>query len=601
MLFLKASVMELYMKGLNCLLIPFSIVFFTACGGGGGGGGGAGSEVGADTASTPNWLLNSDIDGDFIENSVDEDDDNDGVLDINDVDIDNDGLIEITSLQDLDEIRNNLQGDSFRGSGSGCPETGCLGFELTTNLDFDTNRDGLVNELDDYFDYHLDGTNKGWLPIGTQETPFGANFEGNGYRIDHLYIKRDYSDEHTKAEYLGLFAYVEPPFGFGVGDFRSTISGIILSGEINGPSEYNNVTYTSTGLLAGKLSDAQIDRVVVSGTVNAQTAGCVAGSAGHVSISNSQVNCEIEGEFVAGVFGEVWGGQVWNVDVSISATGKYDAAGISGYSPFVSVWFSSVTGELTSLEGSAGGALGYSYYGFVSGFQARDLIIKGYESAGGVIGQIGSARAVSNVVASRVDAIIMSEMSAGGVVGYSGGEYSQYDCGHTNCLSSVSKTLINSQIIGLDQNADVGAVFGYARSAQILNSHWVDDGVGLDAIGNQDATLNMLNSFGSSSDVLSSGASFDIGISGSETLYSGWGMVDHDGDENSYYYSYDIDSGDFYGSFREPLWVKDNGSLPKVQYLPNLDSSDWPYLLHYDFIRDYNKDRPSYLTYPYDS
>lgn len=103
-----------------------------------------------------------------------------------DFDLDDDGLIEINDLADLDEIRNSLDGTSLYGKSEGCPETGCNGFELTTDLDFDTNGDGVIDSQDTYWN---DG--QGWLPIATGYNKyFSANFNGNGYAIKNLYIDR---------------------------------------------------------------------------------------------------------------------------------------------------------------------------------------------------------------------------------------------------------------------------------------------------------------------------------------------------------------------------------------------------------------------------
>ena len=68
-----------------------------------------------------------------------------------DYDLDDDGLIEINSLADLDEIRNNLDGTGLYGDSTGCPVDGCIGFELTTTLDFDTNADGVMDTNDAYW------------------------------------------------------------------------------------------------------------------------------------------------------------------------------------------------------------------------------------------------------------------------------------------------------------------------------------------------------------------------------------------------------------------------------------------------------------------
>ena len=55
-----------------------------------------------------------------------------------DVDIDknNNGLIEICDLEGLNEIRNNPSGTGTEQQG--CPSTGCRGFELTRDLDFNS-------------------------------------------------------------------------------------------------------------------------------------------------------------------------------------------------------------------------------------------------------------------------------------------------------------------------------------------------------------------------------------------------------------------------------------------------------------------------------
>ena len=186
-----------------------------------------------------------------------------------DYDVDDDGLIEVSCLQQLDAIRHDLDGDGVpdinpappneptdftwdgktqvestnpnhksavrtypytRGDFSdaerqsqyaaaypspapnmGCPSSGCRGYELVRNLDFDTNNDGVVNADDPYWD---DG--KGWRPIMGRnftypdywrfeffsnsstgaDTPFHKNkmfhavFEGNGHTIANLYINR---------------------------------------------------------------------------------------------------------------------------------------------------------------------------------------------------------------------------------------------------------------------------------------------------------------------------------------------------------------------------------------------------------------------------
>ena len=133
------------------------------------------------------------------------------------VDRDGDGLIEIDSLLILHNMRHNLAGTSYKASAAsvgnsfGCPATGCIGYELTRNLDFDVDGDGstwsgdgdvgyilhLADSQADYFP--VDGDNAGgWSPIGDETSPFAAVFDGNGHTISNLAIRRDQT-------YVGLF------------------------------------------------------------------------------------------------------------------------------------------------------------------------------------------------------------------------------------------------------------------------------------------------------------------------------------------------------------------------------------------------------------
>ena len=92
-----------------------------------------------------------------------------------DYDTDDDGLIEITELEQLDAIRHDLNGDgvpttdgatayaaafSTVGDRQACGGlTGCVGYELADNLDFDTNGDG-AGAGDTYWN-----AGAGWEPI----------------------------------------------------------------------------------------------------------------------------------------------------------------------------------------------------------------------------------------------------------------------------------------------------------------------------------------------------------------------------------------------------------------------------------------------------
>lgn len=130
-----------------------------------------------------------------------------------DYDLDDDGLIEINLLEDLNEIRNHLDGAALYGESNGCPESGCIGFELTADLDFDSNADGTMDENDTYWN-----AGEGWEPLGGRfgQDAFTATLEGNGYRIDNLYINR------PSGNYQGLFGYTR----------GATIRNLVLAGTL---------------------------------------------------------------------------------------------------------------------------------------------------------------------------------------------------------------------------------------------------------------------------------------------------------------------------------------------------------------------------------
>ena len=136
-----------------------------------------------------------------------------------DYDQDNDSLIEVSNLAQLDAIRWDLDGKGSASSSlyqeafpdaaedMGCPDGSCSGYELTTNLDFDTDGDGAVDADDELW---YDGA--GWVPIGRVlqynipgvplSEEYEGKFEGNGHSITNLYINRG------DRGYVGLFGVV---------------------------------------------------------------------------------------------------------------------------------------------------------------------------------------------------------------------------------------------------------------------------------------------------------------------------------------------------------------------------------------------------------
>lgn len=242
-----------------------------------------------------------------------------------DVDIDDDGLIEIDSLEDLNEMRNDLAGTSLYGVSTGC-DTPCFGYELVADLDFDTNQDGAITEEDDYWNGGL-----GWQPVGSfDDEPFRAYFDGNFHSIRNLYINRPTED------YVGLFGTVtlHPDHDTGVHHVR-----------VNGPlTHVRGNTYV--GIVAGYIK------------------GSPSPAMSYVSSAGL-----VEGESaVGGLVGEANGG-IWRTFSHATVNASWGAGGLAG-ELYGSLAESYAHGSITAsgcAAGLAGGGDGQITHSFATG------------------------------------------------------------------------------------------------------------------------------------------------------------------------------------------------------------------------------------------
>ena len=202
------------------------------------------------------------------------DGDGDGVLDIVDVDDDNDGLIEINSLEDLDDIRYNLAGTSYKtsdtdlGNMNGAPGSGLKGYELVRGLDFNDPTSYESNEVNTAWT-----TESGWLPIGNNRTDddmtrFTGILEGNGYKITNLMIRR-------YVTFVGLFGYI------------GTSGQVRNLGIENAVADYTGSSGVIIGLLTGR-SDGRISSVSASGNVSGGS-GDLDAVGGLVGLNDGQI------------------------------------------------------------------------------------------------------------------------------------------------------------------------------------------------------------------------------------------------------------------------------------------------------------------------
>ena len=247
-------------------------------------------------------------------------------VNVTNYDTDGDGLIEINSLAQLNAIRYDLDGNGqpaaasisnyaaafpARSQSHGCPDTAadsdtdpgpCLGYELTADLDFDTNGDGSVNASDAY---------PNWTPIGADATSYSANFNGNGHIIANLTINQSITT--GAAAHAGLFASVAggtianvglpdvditasfsdigtQQAGSLVGLIRGTVRNSYATGTLSVSAPTGNYVVTSAGGLVGYMGqwgndagpasrlDASWAAVNISVTSSSSSGGGAAGA-----------------------------------------------------------------------------------------------------------------------------------------------------------------------------------------------------------------------------------------------------------------------------------------------------------------------------------
>jgi len=451
---------------LRLLLLSSVITSIAACGGGGGGG---------DSSPSPTPQ---------------------GSLAIAEVDSDHDGLIEIATLQQLDWIRNDPSGKSLtdadkRVNSKGCPASGCFGYELVTDLNFDTNGDGVMDGRDTYFDYEKNGSNAGWLPIPM----LTATFEGNGHRISNLFIER----AARQAEYVGLFGIVASSASDAAGIRNIRLDGPLqsvtgsgslsvgaLAGQLTagGATEFKNTT-VSGSVTGGRWTGGSIGAVILMGGVlafdhNTATAAVNSQSiaGGLVGLVQNQVNGSIatitnntstSKVVTAGDFAGGFAGSLLAAGATITTDSNWSSGSVIGRQ--------SLAGGLFGVAVGTDGALTIRN-------SHSDAAVSG-SVAGGLIGHAGGS--------------IESSFASGTVSGdTSGGLIGILDCGAT---TSVKQSYATGAVTSIFTSATPGTVGGSAGGLIATINDYPAVGLGATA-----GTCSIVDNF-ASGDVVSQGTS----------------------------------------------------------------------------------------------
>ena len=199
-----------------------------------------------------------------------------------DIDQDDDRLIEICDIEGLYAMRYRLDGSAYKASSAaaeidrGCPDDGCIGYELMNELDFgnpDHYRDSDNQTIWTVADYS-DDSDTGWRPIGDFAAPFNATFKANGHTISGLQINRD--DSVNGRDYAGLFGQIGT---------RAELDGVDLSAiDVRGRFSVGGLVGWSDG---GTVINSSVEGNIVGSRADASWASNWIG--GMVGINNGAI------------------------------------------------------------------------------------------------------------------------------------------------------------------------------------------------------------------------------------------------------------------------------------------------------------------------
>ncbi len=288
-----------------------------------------------------------------------------------DYDSDNDNLIEISGSSahaQLNVIRHDLDGNGSptsggatayntafpnAASGMGCAST-CIGYELTVNIDLDTDGDGNIGS-DTGDAYNNAGA--GWVPIGGFPTAerYTAVFNGNGHTITNLFINRGSNTLPT-----GLFTFVGA--GARVESLGITAANVTGNNYVGALAGYNTgeivAVYTAGSVTAsaGSYAGGLVGQQTTSGTIHSSYS--TASVTGQANVGG------LVGQAAAGTGASITNsystGQVSRSSGTATTIGGLIGAVASGFSASASYYDSTtsgcVTGGSNGCTTSAGGS-----------------------------------------------------------------------------------------------------------------------------------------------------------------------------------------------------------------------------------------------------
>ena len=263
-----------------------------------------------------------------------------------------------------------------------CSVASCAGYELTANLDFDTNGNGEADEGDVYWN-----SGSGWIPIG-ESSAFDTTFDGGGHTISNLYIRR--------SPTVGLF---------GVLGSGSTVSGIGLVAASVGASGYG-AAGALAGIGHGVIEDSFADGLVAGCVDN--IGGLVGVNDGSIANSHSAVDAINAGKSHEAAFVVIT--DVINdlIDVPLFISSRLacfgSVGGLVGDNQGT-IASSHSTGVVSGLTDNFGGLAGANSGTITDSYATGNVFGKGFADLGGLVGE------------NAIEGKILTSYATGGVSG----------------------------------------------------------------------------------------------------------------------------------------------------------------------------------------
>ena len=389
--------------------------------------------------------------------------DNDSIATV--VDSNANGLIDLVTQEQLQNMRYNLAGTSYKTSasdvGAACEGGVCRGYELLANIALSTN----------------------WQPIGSTSDSFRSRLQGNGYSITNLDINGE--------DYLGLFAALAGATIDNLIVEVASIAGDSYVGALAGSAKNSHFTnveiraastsskLSATGINIGGMLGEIIDTTIINATSDLSIVvagnnvgefifngvGGIVGSVLSSSISYAYSSGSVFASGGVSIVGGLVGYISTNSDLSYSsASGSVSSRGTRSdyYGGLVGLIFdatisnSSASGSVSSSEASS------DYYGGLVGL-IFDATIS-YSSASGSVTSKGNNNDFYGGLAGGVDRNSqVSYSSASGSVTSSGSRNFYYgglvgDVGRHSAISysSASGSVTSSG----DDNDQYGGLVG---------------------------------------------------------------------------------------------------------------------------------------------